>query len=317
MPPALVTAATTSRQWVKAKMGNSMPSLRRISVFMDQAPSGGWFIGRWLCRRCPSAAKEHRLGREAGTVGESHQCGKTPHGQIVADRRPARAGCCMARPVTRARTSTASSFGSAIGVASARSLHPSSWRALKRRASAFRSRITSATSGSRAARSHSSCSSRPRPARSVVARHACSHTGSQLAGGESADRHLGQQQVRSRVLGTTRGGPAAVPACCRSGRRPLLRCDRRLRPPRPPRRRRCPGRRRGRRPRSADGRGCARACVLPGCESAPCGWQPYLYRKRYATRSAGSGPEPSLRSRTGPRSGPGRSGQRRCRSSRR
>ncbi len=34
MPPALVTAATTSRQWVKAKMGNSMPSFWRISVFM-------------------------------------------------------------------------------------------------------------------------------------------------------------------------------------------------------------------------------------------------------------------------------------------
>jgi hypothetical protein len=34
MPPALDTAAATSRQWVKAKMGNSMPSFWRISVFM-------------------------------------------------------------------------------------------------------------------------------------------------------------------------------------------------------------------------------------------------------------------------------------------
>ncbi len=32
MPPALDTAATTSRQWVKAKMGNSMPSRSQISV---------------------------------------------------------------------------------------------------------------------------------------------------------------------------------------------------------------------------------------------------------------------------------------------
>ena len=31
-PPALLTAATTSRQWVKAKMGNSMPRRRAMSV---------------------------------------------------------------------------------------------------------------------------------------------------------------------------------------------------------------------------------------------------------------------------------------------
>src|SRR5579859_2003843 len=34
-PPALVTAATTSRQWLKATSGNSMPSMSQIGVFMS------------------------------------------------------------------------------------------------------------------------------------------------------------------------------------------------------------------------------------------------------------------------------------------
>jgi hypothetical protein len=33
-PPAFVTAATTSRQWLNAKMGNSMPSDSESCVFM-------------------------------------------------------------------------------------------------------------------------------------------------------------------------------------------------------------------------------------------------------------------------------------------
>src|ERR1700758_705527 len=33
-PPALLTATTTSRQWVKAKIGNSMPSSSQIAVCM-------------------------------------------------------------------------------------------------------------------------------------------------------------------------------------------------------------------------------------------------------------------------------------------
>src|SRR5271170_2150562 len=37
MPPALETAATTSRQWVKAKMGNSIPR-RRHSSFTAKPP---------------------------------------------------------------------------------------------------------------------------------------------------------------------------------------------------------------------------------------------------------------------------------------
>ena len=34
MPPALLTAATTSRQWLKAKIGNSMPSRSQIAVLI-------------------------------------------------------------------------------------------------------------------------------------------------------------------------------------------------------------------------------------------------------------------------------------------
>src|SRR5207253_2235901 len=33
-PPALVTAATTSRQWLNATMGNSMPSMSATGVFI-------------------------------------------------------------------------------------------------------------------------------------------------------------------------------------------------------------------------------------------------------------------------------------------
>ena len=34
MPPALLTAATTSRQWLKAKIGNSMPKRSQMGVRM-------------------------------------------------------------------------------------------------------------------------------------------------------------------------------------------------------------------------------------------------------------------------------------------
>ena len=39
MPPALVTAATTSRQWLKAKIGNSMPNISVRRFFMLGPPS--------------------------------------------------------------------------------------------------------------------------------------------------------------------------------------------------------------------------------------------------------------------------------------
>src|SRR3982750_3236074 len=37
-PPALLTATTTSRQWVKAKIGNSIPSWSQMSVCMGMSP---------------------------------------------------------------------------------------------------------------------------------------------------------------------------------------------------------------------------------------------------------------------------------------
>src|SRR6187200_3243750 len=52
-PPALLTATTTSRQWVKAKIGNSMPSSSQIWVCMSGAPG---------CVRCGrGVADGHRL----------------------------------------------------------------------------------------------------------------------------------------------------------------------------------------------------------------------------------------------------------------
>jgi hypothetical protein len=48
----------------------------------------------------------------------------------------------MASPVSRAVTSTASSSGPAVGLGADRHPRRSSWRALNRRASAFRDRIT-------------------------------------------------------------------------------------------------------------------------------------------------------------------------------
>src|SRR5687767_7568382 len=41
MPPALLTAATTSRQWLNAKMGNSMPSMSQTRVRMGLGLRGG------------------------------------------------------------------------------------------------------------------------------------------------------------------------------------------------------------------------------------------------------------------------------------
>src|SRR5690606_23104690 len=43
IPPALVTAATTSRQWLKAKIGNSIPSWSQIGVRITVPP---WWVGR-------------------------------------------------------------------------------------------------------------------------------------------------------------------------------------------------------------------------------------------------------------------------------
>src|SRR6188768_2985710 len=54
-PPARLTAATTSRQWVKAKIGNSMPSWRARSVCIEVSPLDGAFR-RWLEEVGPAGA---------------------------------------------------------------------------------------------------------------------------------------------------------------------------------------------------------------------------------------------------------------------
>ena len=107
----------------------------------------------------------------------------------------------MASPVRSALTRTASSSGAATGWAPTAAVHPASWRALKRRASAFRARSTSATSPSRAARSHSSCSRSDQltgPSSTVPA--TLSHTAASWPSGRVGHRHLGQQHGQDRVL---------------------------------------------------------------------------------------------------------------------
>ncbi len=113
-------------------------------------------------------------------------------------------------------------------------------------------RSTSATSGSRAARSHSSCSSSDQRAGLGVGGvgHVGPHRG-QLAGGRVGHRHLGQQHGEHRVLPGVEEGEQEPLLASRSGRRPRPRSGRRPRPPRRPTPRRRPGRRRARRPRPA------------------------------------------------------------------
>src|SRR6201997_1897352 len=55
-PPARLTAATTSRQWLKAKSGNSMPSISQIGDFMVSSPGGRFFF--CLKRRDASASRQ-------------------------------------------------------------------------------------------------------------------------------------------------------------------------------------------------------------------------------------------------------------------
>src|SRR3546814_587977 len=61
-PPALETAATTSRQWVKAKIGNSMSSTSQSWVRMSVLP-GQWCGGREAERHRLDAV--HEVGGEA------------------------------------------------------------------------------------------------------------------------------------------------------------------------------------------------------------------------------------------------------------
>ena len=148
------------------------------------------------------------------------------------------------------------------------------------------------------------------PARGVAARtgrtgHVLPHRGRAGHGG-LADRHLGQQHGAGPSPSTSRGGPGAGPACCRSGRRPHPRSGRRPRPRRRPTRRRCPARRRDRPPRPAAGPGSPPCALLGSAARSPVaalvvdglrhGWttpveapggpapvERYLYWNRYAS----------------------------------
>src|SRR3954470_16977635 len=72
-PPALLTATTTSRQWVKAKIGNSMPSCLARSVCI--ATPGLLRRGAWLGYL--SAVEPHRELLDA-----VHEVG--PHALVLA-----------------------------------------------------------------------------------------------------------------------------------------------------------------------------------------------------------------------------------------
>ena len=74
MPPALVTAATTSRQWVKARIGTSMPNISVMAVFMAgvSLERGSRYAAHVERDECEGAGGDddlvdgHRLGRAVG-----------------------------------------------------------------------------------------------------------------------------------------------------------------------------------------------------------------------------------------------------------
>src|SRR5579871_6376091 len=62
-PPALVTAATTSRQWLKAKIGNSIPRRSQTGVCMAGFPFlvAGPFQANGRARREPVGQESQRI----------------------------------------------------------------------------------------------------------------------------------------------------------------------------------------------------------------------------------------------------------------
>src|ERR1700676_4793598 len=92
-PPARLTAATTSRQWLKASRGNSIPSMSQIGDFMAVVTPGGGlsgllFIGLNL-RILLVTLAHHRLGCQAAP-------GRVPDAVQRSSR-------CTAEPGPRAR----------------------------------------------------------------------------------------------------------------------------------------------------------------------------------------------------------------------
>ena len=66
-PPALVTAATTSRQWLKAKIGTSMPTRSVAAVRMRSAYQVGGRIRRSARRSATSVGNRPSLAASART----------------------------------------------------------------------------------------------------------------------------------------------------------------------------------------------------------------------------------------------------------
>src|ERR1700682_5220481 len=94
-PPARLTAATTSRQWLKASKGNSIPSMSQIGDFMIVLTPRRQLFGAaralfefsefaddasasWV--RMPSAGNEDGLILRSGLQAASRRMGHVPHG---------------------------------------------------------------------------------------------------------------------------------------------------------------------------------------------------------------------------------------------
>src|SRR6516225_9819045 len=88
-PPARLTAATTSRQWLKARSGNSMPSISQIGVFIFALPAAV-SSSVWSCatlahqgrpsqaglasRRCALAHAAHAFRATKYACGHAPDC---------------------------------------------------------------------------------------------------------------------------------------------------------------------------------------------------------------------------------------------------
>src|SRR5580693_8398401 len=96
MPPAFETAAATSRQWVKAKMGNSIPRLSQSSlctgdllIGSDRAHGepvfGSRRTGRHGCHDLPATRTDSTFERRpAQVLPRPADCGGAPASKRVS-----------------------------------------------------------------------------------------------------------------------------------------------------------------------------------------------------------------------------------------
>src|SRR3979411_1567923 len=87
-PPARLTAATTSRQWLKASRGNSIPSMSQIGDFMVVlAPCGSFSALLYLVLKtnasttlayqgCACQARQRRRPHPDGATAPPHHEGR-------------------------------------------------------------------------------------------------------------------------------------------------------------------------------------------------------------------------------------------------